>query len=419
MLAFTLLALLSAEPPRCTGRQVPPVGYLQKTVILPKGPDALEEAKHDARRQLVAQVCTGSDCEALDARVLDWVAAEEGERVCATAVLEEADLRAWREELSASKVADQLRAVVVSLFGAPPDAGAPPGKGKKAAPLKVAVVVGNVHDDGAAGSLRALWVAHKMEAALTEAGVTRVAPPPGWAGRAVPPGASALLAGDVLSREEKGRRYLDVTWTALYPDGTAKTSPPVSMLASVAPKGPSKVEPVPSAPVVQLEVEDQATHHGAMCNGQKTQLYLSAKEDRCVLIFDVYGDTGLLIFPNEARRDCTVRKGERLKAAGDEGFAVLLDPKVETERFIVVSAPSREALPPLFRGLSGTCRLDAPQLKAVRAKDLEVERAEASFRVLPERSEDCAAVPRPDKALFLQAQQDLARVPVCRGAGAR
>ena len=291
-------------------------------------------------------------------------------------------------------------------------------KGKPKEELKVAVIVGNVKDEGALGSQRALWIARKMEAALSAANIMQVTPPQGWSGQGVPPNATSALVGDVLTREEKGRKYVDVTWAAFFPDGRSKTSTYVSMLASVAPKGPQPVEKVAVTDVVSVELEDQATHHGAMCNGQKTQLYISAKEDRCVLIFDVYGELsaekGSLIFPNEVRQDCMVRKGEKLKAAGDEGFAVMLDPKFETERFIVIAAPSRAELPPALKRLTGSCALTKTQLALIKDKALIADRAEQSFRVLRATDANCDSVPKPSAEQFEQAEKDQKGLAVCK-----
>ncbi|MDP1917387.1 MAG: hypothetical protein Q8L14_14195 [Myxococcales bacterium] len=423
MLTLLIVSLLGAEPPQCTGRQVPPIGYRQKTVLMPKGgPDAIEAAKLEARRQLRENLCSGSDCDGLDQRIIDWVLTEQGENACATVVIEETDFKAWMAEFTAAKVDDQFRAVVRELFGQPAADAGVQTKGKKPKStekeLKVAVVVGNVKDDGALGSQRALWIARRMEAALAEAAITQVTPPEGWSGRGVPPNATSALIGEVLTREEKGRKYLDVTWLAVFPDGRSKTSIYVSMLASVAPKGPQPVEKVPVTDVVAIEIEDQASHHGAMCNGQRTQLYVSTKEDRCVLIFDVFGDPGaekgLLIFPNEVRADCMVRKGERLKAAGDEGFVVTLDPKFETERFLVIAAPTRAEFPPALKKLSGTCAVTSAQLSVIKNKSLSVDRAEQSFRVLPANAPDCVELPKADAVTFKQAEQDLKRLAVCK-----
>ncbi|MBL8923712.1 MAG: hypothetical protein JNJ54_32960 [Myxococcaceae bacterium] len=424
MLGALVLALLTAEPPQCTGKLVPPNGYRQKTVLMPKGgAEALEAAKLEARRQLRENLCTGSDCEGLDQRIIDWVLTEQGDKACATVVIEETDFKAWQNELTAAKVDDQFRVVLRELFPQPAaDAGVEvkgkKPKGKKEPELKVAVVVGNVKDDGALGSQRALWIARKMEHALSEAGITQVTPPDGWTGRGVPPNASSALIGDVLTREEKGRPHVDITWTAIFPDGRSKASPYISMLASVAPKGPQPVDKLAVTDMVSVEIEDQASHHGAMCNGQRTQLFVSSKEDRCLLVFDVWGDPGaekgLLIFPNEARTDCTVRMGEKLKAAGDEGFAVMLDPKFETERFIVVAAPSRAELPMALKKLWGTCALSPAQIAVLKDKSLGVDRAEQSFRVLPAKNPNCGDVPMPDPAMFKQAEQDLKRLAVCK-----
>lgn len=422
MLAHLLLSLLAADPAQCVGKQVPPIGYRQKTVLMPRGgAEALEAAKLEARRQLRENLCTGSDCEGLDQRIRDWVITEQDDKACATVVIEEAEYKAWQNEFTAAQVDEQFKVVVNELF---PQTVADAGvvvkkpKGKPKDELKVAVIVGNVKDEGALGSQRALWIAKKMEAALSAANIVQVTAPQGWTGTGVPPNATSTLFGDVLTREEKGRKRVDVTWTAYFPDGRSKTSTYVSMLASVAPKGPQPVEKVPVTDVVTVELEDQATHHGAMCNGQKTQLYISAKEDRCVLIFDVYGELnaerGSLIFPNEVRQDCMVRKGEKLKAAGDEGFGVMLDPKFETERFIVVAAPSRAELPPALKRLSGSCALTKAQLALIKDKALVADRAEQSFRVLRASEPSCEGVPQPSAQLFEQAEKDQKSLPLCK-----
>lgn len=418
MLPLVVVSLLAADPVKCQGTLVPPTGYVQKVAYVEKSmPDALELAKRRARLQLVQDQCK-EDCAGLEALVRDWKNATDGDVVCAMAVIEQTDLQTWRASLTAAPVDEQFRVVVRELFSDRVDAGVPLAKGKKGkAPLKVAVAVGNVNDDGADGSMRGVWVALKMEAALTNAGIAQVKGPEGWTGKGIPSNATALLQGWILTREELGRRNLDVTWTVIFADGTSKTSTHVSMLATVAPPGPKPVTPLPvvEQPVVQLELADKATGHGGLCNGQKTQLFIKAREDRCVLVFDLFGDKGLLIFPNEARKDCLVRKGETLEASGPEGFAVMLDPNVETERFVAIAAPSREALPAFFRKWLGSCRLDAAQIRAVVLPDLPgVDRIEESFRVLPKSADACALRTEPAPALFKQAEQDLKQLAVCK-----
>jgi hypothetical protein len=322
--------------------------------------------------------------------------------------------------LTAADVPTRFAAVLTELFGPPAQPGeavAPQPTGKKA-PLKVAVVVGNIEDNNVKGSRRALWIAAHMESALARHGLQVLRTPQGWSGATVPPGATAMLTGVVLSRREKTRQVFDVTWRADYPDGRSKTSVRMSMLEEVAPPGGVPGVKLATTPVVQVSLDSQANLHGAMCNGQRTQLRISATEDRCVLVFDRFGGKATLIFPNEVRADCMVRKGEELKAAGDEGFAVLLDPTFEVEEFVVIAAPSRDALPSVLKGLTGTCLLTTPQLKAIAAQKLEgLDRSQLSFRVLKSSDEDCASFPKPDPELFKQAELQMKHLVKCMPGG--
>ncbi len=411
----TSLALAAGGEGRCVdGLSLPDGVYEYVRAYLPESaPNALEEVKLLARRQLLEKLCTGGDCEPIKARITDFKQNAAGGFACALAAIPRQDVEVWREELTAADVPTRFAAVLTELFGPPAQPGeavAPQPTGKKgpAAPLKVAVVVGNIEDNNVKGSRRALWIAAHMESALARHGLQVLSTPQGWSGATVPPGATAMLTGVVLSRREKTRQVFDVTWRADYPDGRSKTSVRMSMLEEVAPPGGVPGVKLATTPVVQVSLDSQANLHGAMCNGQRTQLRISATEDRCVLVFDRFGGKATLIFPNEVRADCMVRTGEELKAAGDEGFAVLLDPTFEVEEFVVIAAPSRDALPSALKA----------QLKAIAAQKLEgLDRSQLSFRVLKSSDEDCASFPKPDPELFKQAELQMKHLVKCRPRG--
>jgi hypothetical protein len=424
----TSLALAAGAEGKCVDGLGLPDGVLEwNRAYLPEStPNALEEVKLLARNQLVERLCAGGECEPIKARIIDYKQNAAGGFACAIAAIKREDVEGWREGLTAATVPTQFSEVLIDLFGEPARPGeanapkAPKGKKAPAPPLKVAVVVGNIEDNNVKGSRRSLWIAAHMEAALAVHGLQVVSAPPGWSGAAVPQGATAMLTGAVLSRREKTRQVFDVTWRADYPDGRSKTSVRMSMLEAIAPPGGAPAEKLATTQVVKLELDDQARLHGAMCNGQRTHLRIKSTEDRCVLVFDTFGNKAMLIFPNEFRADCMVRKGEELNLAGDEGFAVMLAPPIEVEDFVVIAAPSRDALPRVLKDLTGTCLLTKPQLDTVAFKSLEgVDRSQLNFRVLKSSDEACATVEKPDPELFKQAELQLKNLTRCKAEGAR
>ncbi len=396
-----------AKQAECTGRQVPG-GYRQKTVLLPKGGgDTLEVARLEAREQLRDELCEGLrrfECEGLEQFFIDWVKTEQADKVCATAVIQDTVFKDWKDEYAQAKLAEQFRAVVRKLF--PEAIGGANEKPKKPQGIGT-VVLGRVKDTGTGDGQRAHWMQLGMLVALQEAGITHV-----WSSEPVPKNATVLV-GEVLSREEKGRKIVDVIWTAIFSDGRSRTFMDISMFASLVPPGPVHFWATDEKAVVSVVFDDQDENHGAMCEGQRKQLYVASSEDRCVLIFDVDGEggseTSLLVFPNEAMPNCEVRKGERLMTSYDNAFSLSMS-RSESRRLVAIAAPSRAELPVAFKSLIGTCMLTPPQVALARNEDSRLDRFEQTFRAFPAKDSFCQGR---DKATKVQRQQE--RPPLCSG----
>lgn len=333
------------DGPKCTNRNlVPPDGYLQET----RFGDAheLDAVGQRALSALREKVC-GDACATLDAAFSLWRVGADPDRTCAMAVVSKEKVEAWtRAAISAetldANLADAAKALVTH---------------------GVRVQVSRIDDAGAPGGERVRWLLPRLARALEAAGATPVeAPARGRAKPGLPPGVTHEVVGTLTARIEQRTPVLELAMQArVHEKGVVRllSAQPVVFPAAIAPWTAGRLpDAPPSDPGLDLRL-DQGPD--GLCGGDRTQLWLTVDAPLEVRVFDLYGDAGaLLVFAGK------VEPGGRRSLGGPEGFAAVPVPGHETERFLVVAAPTTAALGPLA-GYTQVCRLPADRARALHA----------------------------------------------------
>ncbi len=412
MLTALLALSLAAEPKagRCQGTIVPPAGYLNEMAFVANStPNARDEASSHAKDRLLDRLCQG-DCQDLRPELQVWDVRVDGEVTCAMAVVEEAAYRRWKSQAEGLFDLDGAHdQVVTELFAGvgKPDAGK----------LSVSVIIDKVFDEDSNGGPRSLWLSAAMAGALSRAGVNQLDPPGTWAGDGVPRPADAVLRGQLVGVTNGAKPVLDLTWSVRFTEKlrqTNRTSRVVHIPEGKAPKRRGAGGGAfTTADQDSLFIRLDTAAGGVLCNGQQTQLTVHSDTERCVRVFDVYGDVASVLFPSAEHGSCTVLKGESLPLGGSLGFGVVLDPSTEVERFVAVGAPSVEAFPKELKKLNTACRMSRQKLESIlkRARGLLVR--EESVRVLRE-GPACAGAPKISPAEMDQVQASLKSLPECK-----
>ena len=397
-------ALVPAQPPtapapaqptaapvsECTNRNlVPPTGYLQETRFGAVG--EVEAVGQRALEALRGKVC-GDDCATLDAAFTLWRAGTDAERSCAMAVVSKDQVEAWtRAAISAETLDASLEAAAQSLVS----------KGAR-------VQISRVDDEGAPGGERVRWLLPRLSRALEAAGATPVVVPVAGRGKAGPPaGVTHVVFGSLTARTERRVPVLELALQAtVHEKGTARlaSAPPVVFPAAIAPyTGGRLPDAPPSDPGLSLRL-DQGPD--GLCLGDRTQLWLTVDAPLEVRVFDLYGAAGaLLVYAGR------VEPGGRRPLGGPEGFEAVPVPGSETERFLVVAAPTAAGLGELA-AYSEVCRLPADRARALHAFQglpAGARLAHDAFRIT--NAPPCAPA---DPARSRAALKLLEEVPSCR-----
>lgn len=364
----------------CTGKLVPPTGWLQDTAFDDAG--SVEAASDKARQILLERTCAGApDCSALQSKITIWETGQGGGRACAMAVIEDADVQRFRASLNVGGLEEALREVARELVG------------KRG---KARVAIDKIIDGGAAGGARARWLEQRMARAFGEVGAQVVEVPRDWNGQGLPPGVDMVAGATIEERVEGERKVAEAVLSARVKGGGGierLLGSPVTFPTAAAPDGgePAVTLP-PSSP--ELSVRLESSRAGGLCLGERTQLWLYASEEAHVRVYDLYGAEGaLLIFPNEDMSDDRVPAGKPIPLGGKLGFEAMPVPGSEVERFLVVAAPTREGLGKLGKA-RGYCRVEptlARQLHRAEGLPQGTRAASDSFRLV--QGEDCPAPP--------------------------
>jgi hypothetical protein len=406
--AATFAALAGAStapyaPPdewTCGGDLVPPDGWEQQTSFAPAAsPYAREQASSVAAMALLRRLCVAAtDCNALGARVQTWKTGSNGHDVCAMAVISKADLEEWERQHSLVDLDALLAKTAGELLG--PSAGAH---------KRVAIV--EVIDLGVAGGARADWLRGRLSR-LLEKGAAVVDAPKGWAGNGVPSGIDMVVRGRILSRTERGTPTLEATWYGVDVTGARVDASPVAFPESASPPAPGpEMSTLPASEGLSLRTD--SSRGGSLCAGERTQLWLEADKAGSVRVLDLYGaGQALVIFPDDESPNAHVQAHQTIAVGGRLGFEAIPVPGYESERFLVISAPTDAALG-RFRSAKGPCRVAtalAAQLHKGEGLPSGVNVASAGYRI----TSDPACPLPPARAKREGVADSLASLPICR-----
>jgi hypothetical protein len=415
MTAAALLAavLLSASPSApadwdCTGRPGWPAGFQGEFVFVPASDgNARQLAADRAREEIISRVCGAMDCPSLRSEVVLWKSGEAKGTACALVLLENARVAAWRRSITAQDLEPQLAEVVRGLFAqaAPAPAGGKPR----------AVAIDKVNDSGVAGGARADWLRDRLAAALaSQPGVELREVPAGWADSGVPSGLDAVLFASAFERQEGQEEVLEVNWKARFASrGGAylRAAPPVYVPVAVAPPGPAfGSRGLLEDPSLSVRLSTPAG--GSLCPGESAKLQLWSAEDRHFLVFNLYGkDQALLLFPSAEHPEGLVKAGQTLTLGPPQGLTAAPVGDTGAERFLVLAAPTKDALGSLAR-FTGQCRLPDAEARRVWSPErlpASIRKAMDGYRITA--GERCQGLTPVDPAVL---QQALAQIPLCR-----
>jgi len=361
---------------KCHGNRVPPTNYQQATAFVPAGdPNATEEAKQQAVRELRDRICQGYRCSALEPKITLWNTDRDGMQVCAMAVVKASDVEEFKQAPRTKLEADletraaQLVANVTRKQGEP------------------RIGIDNVRDVGVDGGPRAEWLIDRMNAALSKNGALLARIPPDWSGLGLPRGVDAVLRGRITPMHGQ-EAMLEVTWNIELGHGMKA----VDAIAFPELIGPS-INPLTHLPDLAginpaVSLRFDARPGGALCNGQTTELRLETADDLHVRVVNLFGegDRGMVIY---ASKD---KLAPRQPTSLGE-FQVVKATDVPVERFLVLGAKAKSGLGALA-SVQAPCRIPtelATQLSGGRgvpdgARNYTTSR---SYRII--EGEDCSS----------------------------
>lgn len=379
----------------CSGNLVPPNGYRPKTHFVDAGtPNAEAVALREGRAEFLADLCRGAEgsCDSLRDKVAEWKTGRGDGRVCVMLVVENAEYEAWKRTASSLRLLDEgLRRAAAAIVSTP----------------GLRVAVDRVVDEGVAGGLRAAWLADRMAEALQQAGATLVMLPRSWSGLGLPDGVELVVRGQTIARREDAVPVLEATWKGIAKDHSLRVAPPFVFPAEAAPKGPAQTGTALPEGDGRLALRVEAAKAGSLCEGDRTQVRLTSAETLHVRVFDLFGDGGLMLFPNDERPNGLVRAGETIPLGGPDGFDVVMWPGVSAERFLVVGAAS-EAQLGAWAKVRSTCRLKPDQVRALvdgASLPAGVRVGSDGFRLKP--ADECPAFEPARRAELVEAVRSL------------
>jgi len=205
-----------------------------------------------------------------------------------------------------------------------------------------------------------------------------------------------VLRGQLVGVTNGAKPVLDLTWSVRFTEKlrqTNRTSRVVHIPEGKAPRrrgaGGGAFS---SAEQDSLFIRLDTAAGGVLCNGQQTQLTVHSDTERCVRVFDVYGDVASVLFPSAEHGSCTVLKDESMPLGGSlaSAWCSIL------HRGGALRGRGRAdfgGLPKELQRLNTACRMSRQKLEGIlkRARGLVVR--EESVRVLRE-GPACAKAPR-------------------------
>ena len=389
-----------AEAWDCRGNLVPPNGWQQQTAFRDaQTPNARQTATDEAGAKLAERVCAGeTGCDFLKSRVKTWKTGSNGKDVCAMAVISADDLEQWRRVATSLHDFDEtLDAAAKSML--------------QGSPASFTVAIDRIQDIGYPGGVRAEWFKARMERHLQRYATVSMVPS-GWAGDRPPAGIDGIVSGQVVERTENQIPILETTWAIVGRRGRKVQSDPVIVPSLAAPPFTSAplAPPPPDSAGLAMRIDSQ--RGGSLCVGEKSQLWVKSDTTLYVRLLDLYGtNEGMVAFPNDEQRKALIQAGATVPMGGPQGFEAIPVPSSDLERFILLGAPTEDALG-RFKSVLGPCRLPASLVQDLnRGGGLPpgVKIVTTGYRVVTGGS--CPSVPASRRE---EMAKSLAEVPECR-----
>lgn len=329
------------EPPDIAG------GWRVEVASVEAGaPDALERAQALARDKLRAASCgslapDSAECTYLAKCIDPWKTGRNNKSVCASVAIRKQCIDEW----NSPSLADFDRALKAGA-----DRILALAKRKK-------IAIARVFDDESTsaieattpGGTRADWVALRYQAKFPEG---TVSPPMPWTpGMPVPADWDVIVVGRLHTRSAAGLPTVEVIWEA-YHAGGKLTLEPAQFPTIAGPTPPPPLPKFPSSPA--LSVAMTSPHPGGgLCPGETTTLWAqSLDRDVFIRVFDLWGkDAGTLLYPEGGNG--FLRAGQPLNLGTFEAYPLAGS---SHERFMVVAAPTEEALGP-YKSMKRACVL--------------------------------------------------------------
>ncbi|GMV43085.1 MAG: hypothetical protein AMXMBFR64_48010 [Myxococcales bacterium] len=337
----------------CQGTTMPPTAdYDYEVAHAPAGPGQEQVAQDAATASLVRRHCAqGRDCEGLRELIRPWRVGRGPATVCAMVAARTADLERWRSRFDADALTRELARSLAALVQ------------REGGTLDAArVAIDKVKVGAVAGGELASFFQRMMSDAVTRAGGRVVVVARGWNGRSLPKDTDVVARGLTQARRHEGVAGFDLAWEIRSrTDGAWVVSPPVFIPGSIAPGAPpDEASPPPVAAALTLRIG--ARSGGGLCDGERTDAWLTADQDLHVRVFDLYGPGGLLVFPAGSGQG-PVRAAQTLALGPLDAVQLPGSPE---ELFLVVAAPTRAALG-WMAPLDQPCRLRPADVAALRS----------------------------------------------------
>ncbi len=371
------MMLLAAGPsaneplPAVCNIKLPEVGRVEMEIAAVEKStlNAQEVASQNARTRLRDRLCKDGDCDSLEPSIRPWKTAASETWICASAAINTEDYEAWksqrntlretfRSDLEAriAKGVEQLKTV----------------KLKGSLTLAVAPVL----DDESIGGGRSRWARLALIDAVGKTGVV-----------VVETNSSVVVDSELVTVDTATS---ELSWKFMV--NTQVVAPSTLRFPNeIAPRGGKASKRAAERDQrLRLHID---TRKGDLCEGQQTQLWLQSDRKRCVVVFDTWGESAVLMFPNASHPSCVIEAGRPVQGGGPKGFRIVGIPGVAEERYVAIAVNTMNELPKKFQamvsGLPGTesCRLTDLQLRALDdALPGKVIRTELSFRLLQDKT---------------------------------
>jgi hypothetical protein len=409
-------------------------GWKTELAIVPtSSANALEKALQNAQDKLRTKLCVNADrdrsaadaCAFLAAHIEPWKTGRTKTDTCASAVIKQQYIDEWaavgsdlegfdvRLAASARVFVDAVRAARAKLDGARSAKGA-----KALPPPRIALAA--VYDDNDSdprqnqlpGGRRADWLASRFKTNFVASGGL-VSVPKGWVDPQPPPAEThdVIIVGHMYKKAGTAMARIEVSWTGYSPDGRQLETSSGSFPEAGGPPGP-QFTPPPLPTTSGLYLSMDSDHHGSLCAGDTTQLWLKSSEALHVRVFDLYGrDGAMLLFPERGTSDL-VPAGKTIPLGDERGFQAVPTPGTDNERYLVIGAPAVAGLG-VFAAAEGPCRLSPDAGAALHRGESIPPGAKTGvtgYRVLTG-----VTCPRGPTAEYAKAAMDvIQRLPICK-----